>query len=547
MLHPKGTRARLLLSSVFKPFAQDDEFGSRAINPVELYHNQVTRLQGQFSLRMFHRSWGLMFIHRNVSAESTLLDFPTRERFVRELTTREYDIVGLSGIVVNVGKIREMCRLVRQHSPRSTIVVGGHVTAIPGIERLIDADHIVRGEGVSWMRQYLGEDPDRPFTHPQIPASFGFRLMGLPSPRGGRDPAATIVPSVGCPLGCNFCTTSAFFGGKGRFVNFYERGKDLFRVMCEAERSLGVSSFFMMDENFLLYKRRALELLELMKANGKPWSLYVFSSANAIRKYDVRQLVELGVEWIWLGLESSESGYAKLQGTDTLTLVRDLQAHGICVHGSTIIGLEHHTPENIGPEIDRAVAHDTVFHQFMLYTPMPGTALHAQVAAEGRLLDDVDLADIHGQFKFNFRHPAIARDDSKTLLDRAFLLDYERNGPSLYRLMRTMHQRWRRYGSDTDARVRARVGAAAKQLRTGYGAALWAMERYLQPSNPAMSERIGALRAATEREFGVMTTALNRALGPALLWASRRDAGRHPGGRPLEPRTFVERHGLLGL
>ena len=28
MLHPKGTRARLLLSSVFKPFAQDDEFGS---------------------------------------------------------------------------------------------------------------------------------------------------------------------------------------------------------------------------------------------------------------------------------------------------------------------------------------------------------------------------------------------------------------------------------------------------------------------------------------------------------------------------------------
>ena len=84
-------------------------------------------------------------------------------------------------------------------------------------------------------------------------------------------------------------------------------------------------------------------------------------------------------------------------------------------------------------------------------------------------------------------------------------------------------------------------------MRGGYGAALWAMERYLQPSNPAMSERIGALRDATEREFGVLTAALNRALGPALLWASRRDAGRHPGGRRLEPRTFVERHGLLGL
>jgi hypothetical protein len=57
--------------------SQNDEFGSRAINPAELYHNQVTREQGPFSLRMFHRSWGLMFIQHNIAAPSTLLDFPT--------------------------------------------------------------------------------------------------------------------------------------------------------------------------------------------------------------------------------------------------------------------------------------------------------------------------------------------------------------------------------------------------------------------------------------------------------------------------------------
>ena len=107
---------RLLLTSVFKPFAVDDEFGSRAINPAELYHNQVTRAQGPFSLRMFHRSWGLMFLRENVSVPCTLLDFPTRERFVEELQTHHYDVVGISAIVVNVGKVREMCRLVRLHS-----------------------------------------------------------------------------------------------------------------------------------------------------------------------------------------------------------------------------------------------------------------------------------------------------------------------------------------------------------------------------------------------------------------------------------------------
>src|SRR5215475_5799597 len=80
-VHAKGSRARVLLTSVFGPYAQDDEFGSRKINPMELYHNQVSRSQGAYSLRMFHRSWGIMMIQENISAPSTLLDFPTREAF----------------------------------------------------------------------------------------------------------------------------------------------------------------------------------------------------------------------------------------------------------------------------------------------------------------------------------------------------------------------------------------------------------------------------------------------------------------------------------
>jgi hypothetical protein len=47
-----------------------------------------------------------------------------------------------------------------------------------------------------------------------------------------------------------------------------------------------------------------------MKAAGKAWSLSVFSSANAIRKYTMRELVDLGGEWIWLGLESSRAATA---------------------------------------------------------------------------------------------------------------------------------------------------------------------------------------------------------------------------------------------
>ena len=539
--HPKGIHARILLSSVFGPYAQDDEFGSRAINPMELYHNQVTRAQGSFSLRMFHRSWGIMMIQENISAPCTVLDFPTREAFARELIANHYDIVGITAIIVNLGKVREMCRMVRELSPESVIVVGGHVAALPGLEKEIDADHIVRGEGISWMRRYLGEDENAPIHHPAIVSGMQTRIMGmrLPERKGGT--AATIIPSVGCPMGCNFCTTSAFFGGKGKFINFYETGDELFEVMCRIESELKVHSFFVMDENFLLHKPRAMRLLERMKQGGKSWELSVFSSANAIRKYTMLELVELGVSWVWMGLESPKSSYNKLHGTDIGQLTRELREHGIRVQGSTIIGLEHHTPDNIAEEIESAVGYQTDFHQFMLYTPVPGTPLYKEMSDQGRMLTNIDLADIHGQDKFNFQHAAISRDDSKKFLDFAFWRDFERNGPSLYRMCQTMLLGWRRYKDHPDPRVRERFKEQGKKLGSAYNAALWVMEREFKKVNQGVSEQIHKLRREVEREFPVIARLTAASLGPFLLWSTRREEKRLAAGQTYEPPTCVER------
>ncbi len=539
--HPKGSHARVLLSSVFGPYAQDDEFGSRSINPMELYHNQVTRAQGSFSLRMFHRSWGIMLIQENISAPCTVLDFPTREAFARELTANHYDIVGITSIIVNVGKVREMCRMVRELSPDSTIVVGGHVAALPGLEATIDADHIVRGEGISWMRRYLGEDERAPIRHPAIVSGLQTRIMGvrLPQQKGGT--AATIIPSVGCPMGCNFCTTSAFFGGKGKFVNFYETGDELFDVMCRIESELKVHSFFVMDENFLLHRPRAMRLLERMKQAGKSWELSVFSSANAIRKYTMLELVELGVSWVWMGLESPKSSYRKLNGVDIGQLTRELREHGIRVQGSTIVGLEHHTPDNIVEEIESAIAYQTDFHQFMLYTPVPGTPLYREMSEEGRLLTNIDLADVHGQDKFNFRHAAISRDDSKKFLDWAFWRDFERNGPSLYRMCRTMLQGWKRYKDSPDPRIRERFARQTKKLSGVYNAALWVMEREFKKVNRSVSEQIHELRREVEKEFPVVARLAAALLGPFLLWSTRREEKRLASGCTYEPPTCIER------
>ena len=104
-----------------------------------------------------------------------------------------------------------------------------------------------------------------------------------------------------------------------------------------------------------------------------------------------------------------------------------------------------------------------------------------------------------------------------------------------------MFERWRRYGEDADARVRARVQRAAGQLRGGYGARCGRWSDIFRDTNPAVSARIGTLRRAIHRELGWRSRLAAALGGPFVYWSSRRDAARYPAGRPLEPRTFVDR------
>ena len=540
--HPLGSRARVLLTSVFGPYIRDDEYG-RVINPMELLHNQVTRVQGAFSIRISHRSWALMLIQANIDAPCTVLDFPTLDRFIEEIRDNHYDIVGIGSILPNFHKVKKMCELIRQHLPRATIVVGGHLANLENLDTLIDADYIVRGEGVRWFRRFLGEDENKIMRHPLLWGGIGQRCMGVNLPSMYRNVAATVIPSVGCPIGCNFCSTSATFGGKGHFINFYQTGDELFDIMCQLEREMKVRVFFIMDENFLLQRPRALRLLELMKKNGKSWILYVFASANALKMYTMEQLVGLGISLVWVGLESKDSQYSKLDNIDTLSLVRELQSHGIVVIGSTILGLENHTPENIDEIIDYAVSHDTDFHQFTLYIALPQTPLHAEMSAKGRLMDSskIDIADVHGEYCFNFWHAHIKPGDEIEMLLRAFRRDFEVNGPSLLRMMRTMLWGWKRYKNHPDRRIRERIAWEIRNLRSIFAGAIWAGLRWFK-NNSSVAPRLSALLNDVYAEFGFKTHLIAPILGRIILFMCRREEKRLAKGWTIEPPTFYERN-----
>jgi hypothetical protein len=296
-----------------------------------------------------------------------------------------------------------------------------------------------------------------------------------------------------------------------------------------------------MDENFLLDKKRALELLDCMENHNKPWSLYVFSSANVLQKYALEQLVALGVSWVWLGLEGKGSQYVKLAGADTVDFVKQLQSHGIRVLGSSIIGLENHTPDNIDEAIEHAVSHNTEFHQFMLYTPIPGTPLFDEHYANGSLrsLADVSIADIHGQHVFNYRHPHIKDGQETEFLLRAFRRDFEVNGPSVVRIVRNVLRGWRKFKRHPNPRIRARFAHEAANLPTRYAGVLWAARRHYR-DNPQHVAQINDLLSELHAEYGWRSRVAAPLAGRYLYRKLRQQQAKLDAGWTYEPPTFYE-------
>lgn len=544
--HPLGTRAKILLSGVFGPYALDDEYGSRRIFPMEAYHNQITRFQGPFSVRMFHQTFQLHLLMENIDAPCAVLDFPTLERFVEELKNRSYDIIGISAVPSNVYKVRKMCELVRRHQPSAVIVVGGHVANIDTIRDIVDADYYVNGDGVAWLRRYLGMDPSAPVKHPAIPSGFDIRVLGYKILNRRGDVGTFLIPSVGCPVGCEFCSTSAMFGGKGHFINFYETGDQLFQVMCELEKKLKIKDFFVQDENFLLQKKRALRLLELMEQHNKSWGLFVFASANVLKSYTIDQLVRLGVNWVWLGVEGENSHYQKLKGIDTRELVRQLQEHGIMFVASTMFGMDYHKPEDLDRLIDWAVEHDADFHQFMLYHAIAGTPLYKKLDEEDRLVfrGDLPWADFHGMTRFNYRHPHFEEGEETTYLFRGFEKDLKLNGPSIARSIRTTLKGWQRHKNHPNRRVRKRYKWSARYLSTLRSAGVWAMRKWFKndDQNPIVHGKMDKLLRQLYGEFGLTSRLAAPLLGRFVYMGIKREANKLARGETYEPRTFFHQN-----
>jgi hypothetical protein len=161
--------------------------------------------------------------------------------------------------------------------------------------------------------------------------------------------------------------------------------------------------------------------------------------------------------------------------------------------------------------------------------------------AKGLLLDEsqINLADVHGQFRFNFRHPHIKEGQETEFLLRAFRRDFQVNGPSVVRMMRTMMNGWMKYKNHPESRIRKRFAREMEDMPVIYSGALWSTLRWFK-DNSMIVERMKEVLERIYREFGLKSRLAAPVVGRWILYCLRKEQKRLQAGLTYEPPTFYE-------
>jgi radical SAM superfamily enzyme YgiQ (UPF0313 family) len=271
----------------------------------------------------------------------------------------------------------------------SYVALGGlHVTSLPE-EAAAHADSIFLGPGEHTFPEFLG-DFRRGAPRPRYAAGRERTLETLPPIRRELIQRHrylvpnSLVVSRGCPHHCRFCYKDAFFQG-GR--SFYTQRVDA--ALAEIARLPGRHLYFL-DDHLLGNPRFARELFTGMRGMGR-----VFQGAatvdSVLRDDTIELAAAAGLRSLFVGFETlsgenlASSGKRQNLGRDYAAVVRRLESLGIMINGSFVFGMDDDGPDVFARTVDWAARSGVTTATFHVLTPYPGTGLHSDMEAQGRI------------------------------------------------------------------------------------------------------------------------------------------------------------------
>lgn len=398
-----------------------------------------------FTIISHTHCFGNHILAQNINEPSVLLEYPRWDHFTKEVD-KGYEYIGISCFPVHLDSVLKMCEYIRENSPDATILIGSY--GAQAFKAKYDeetqkkyVDYAVKGEGVKFLRELLGEDINRPIEQKLMPKCGGSLHFIDKYPKGT---IGFLVSGLGCPGACDFCSTTEMFGYKR--LQFLSPEELVKHMHLYHKYFPDVSQIFVIEEDHFRYPEYLIKTKEYWESNAKvveslDW--FAFGSVDYIwnfaDKFGWDAIAEIGIGAIFIGVESKfagEHGYTKVKEADAREVFNKLHNMGIRTIGAWICGWDFHDHSNIYEDLNYFVACYPTYEQLTRLSPFPGTALYNKMKKSGRLRD-VPWEDVHF-WSGSQENVALEIHETLNLTEYGYDLLYKTWGPSILRKLDVM-------------------------------------------------------------------------------------------------------------
>ncbi|MEQ8788458.1 MAG: radical SAM protein [Pirellulaceae bacterium] len=232
----------------------------------------------------------------------------------------------------------------------------------------------------------------------------------------------------GCPFLCSFCTIINVQGRKSRY-----RDADDVEKLVRDYHGRGVNRFFITDDNMARNKNWEAIFDRLIKLReeegiGIKFLIQVDTLCHRIPGF-IEKATRAGCNRVFIGLENINPDNLEAANkkqnriTEYRQMLQDWRNRGTVTYAGYILGLPADTPESI--ERDLRVIQEELpvdILEFMILTPLPGSADHRNLAAAGEWMDpDMNKYDLEHVTQ---KHGKMTPDEWSDIYDRAWHLYY---------------------------------------------------------------------------------------------------------------------------
>lgn len=324
------------------------------------------------------------------------------EKVERVDVEQDADLVGITAMTCSANRGYELAGHFRRRG--IPVIMGGiHVSSLPD-EALVHCDSVVIGEAEMLWPQVVQDAGAGQLRRIYRHANGLPPLNNLPRTdwdlyQGkGYLPVHFVETTRGCPLDCEFCAVTTFFGGRYRNRPIEDVLNEL-RGLRPFDGFVMKNVVFFVDDNIVSHRAYAREFLSRIADLGLRWLGH--ASVNLASDPEMLELCQRsGCLGVLIGFETLSAETMRSIGRksrlrmDYLDAIQKIHDHGIGIDGSFVFGFDTDDDGVFDRTLEFVTRAKIEVPYFSILTPYPGTRLHARLREEDRILtEDWSLYD----------------------------------------------------------------------------------------------------------------------------------------------------------